>query len=247
MSLFFKLIILVVSGSLLCISSYAAPANIPSSQIQLDSLSLDQLQQAAEAGDPDAQYALGYLYFTGKNVPEDKQTGLNWIKRASVQGQEQAIEAMRVLGNPMGDNSAKTASKVTSTTTVSSEETDVVSTPKPNNRPAVSPLPAPAKSTPVKPATVIEASSIAILNAPANYYTIQLLLTSNKAELQRYINTHALGNKAHYYTTKKGYVLLYGSYKTRAEARADLLKLPGEVKAQRPWVKEISQVKKSIS
>jgi TPR repeat protein len=56
-----------------------------------------QLEQAAQAGDPDAQYAMGYMYYEGKNLPEDKEAARNWIKRAAVQGQPQAMEAIRLI------------------------------------------------------------------------------------------------------------------------------------------------------
>lgn len=56
-----------------------------------------QLEEAAQAGDPDAQYAMGYMYYEGKNLPQDVEAARNWIKRASVQGQAQAMEAMRLI------------------------------------------------------------------------------------------------------------------------------------------------------
>jgi len=226
---------------LFCIPLHAAPVNLPPSAIQSNSLSVEQLQQAAEAGDPDAQYALGYMYYNGKNVSPDTQMGLNWIKRASVQGQEQAIEAMRLLAP------AKMESKRVSqtTTSLSSEESDANI-----SGPDESPAPASQKTPPAKTrmaTTNEDKPTTAILSAPGSYFTIQLLLTANKIELDRYIRTHALGNQANYYPTKKhGYVLLYGAYKTRTEAQASLLKLPAAVKAQKPWIKQISQVKGSV-
>ncbi len=230
-------IIFIVCGFLCCLCVHAAPVNLPPSQIQLNNLSVEQLHEAAEAGDPDAQYALGYLYYNGKNVAEDKQAGLNWIKRASVQGQTEAIEAMRLLAP--SSVLTKTATKIS--TTVSSEETEVVS-----NFSQAATKPSKTASVKQSPSTT-KTPGMAILNAPSNYYTIQLLVTSNKAELDRYISTHALGEKANYYPTKKqGYVLLYGAYKTRAEAQASLLKLPAAVKAEKPWIKEVSQVKRSV-
>lgn len=195
-----------------------AQADIPPTQVQINSLSVEQLQQAAEAGDPDAQYALGYLYYYGKNVPQNISVGLNWIKRASVQGQEQAIVAMRTLAP--SDIQAKANAK---------------------------PFAGAQLASNVRPVVAMAEDVQEIKNVPASNYTIQLLITANKAELNRYAQTYNLGDKATYYASKKNgrasYILLYGNYKTRSEAQANLLKLPTAVKAQKPWIKQISQVR----
>ena len=59
--------------------------------------SVKSIQQLAEMGEPDAQYALGYMYFYGINTPRDLQTGELWIKRASAQGQPLAKQALHAI------------------------------------------------------------------------------------------------------------------------------------------------------
>ena len=59
--------------------------------------SFHRVEQAARAGDPDAQYALGYLYYYGIGTTQDRQTGLTWIKRAAAQGQPVAQDALKRL------------------------------------------------------------------------------------------------------------------------------------------------------
>ena len=56
-----------------------------------------RVEQAARSGDPDAQYALGYLYYYGIGTTQDRQAGLVWIRKAAAQGQSVAQEALRTL------------------------------------------------------------------------------------------------------------------------------------------------------
>jgi Sel1 repeat len=61
--------------------------------------SFSRIEQAARSGDPDAQYALGYLYYYGVGTTQDRQTGLMWIRKAAAQGQTVAQEALRALSS----------------------------------------------------------------------------------------------------------------------------------------------------
>jgi TPR repeat protein len=47
-------------------------------------------QQAAESGDPQAEYELGEFYYDGKRAPRDLALALNWFEQASLQGHAQA-------------------------------------------------------------------------------------------------------------------------------------------------------------
>ena len=59
--------------------------------------SLSRVQTAARAGDPDAQYALGYMYYYGIGTTNDTQAARLWIDRAAAQGQPLAKRARRML------------------------------------------------------------------------------------------------------------------------------------------------------
>ncbi len=52
------------------------------------------LKAAAEKDNPDAQYALGYMYYYGQGVTENKQKAFFWFHRAALNGHEKAIEAL---------------------------------------------------------------------------------------------------------------------------------------------------------
>lgn len=61
-------------------------------------LSFDQIKSAAQNGDADAQYALGYMYFYGKSgAPKDPVAAKNWIGKAASQRQPQAMKALDLM------------------------------------------------------------------------------------------------------------------------------------------------------
>lgn len=242
----------------------ALAADIPASDIQLKNLTVDQLQQAAEAGDPDAQYALGYMYYYGKNVPQDSQQAKNWIKRAAVQGQDQANKALSMMqSTPASTQLAVTEPVATSpakTTTTTSAQ-PVRSKPVVSSQPVPAQTPVPVQATvepdnsmpivPPRQATTPTTSGVERLrSAPASNFTIQLLASANKSELLRYIQANALDSQAMYYQTQRNgrdlFVLVYGLYTSRSEAQAALQKLPASIRAQQPWIKSMDTVKASL-
>lgn len=58
-----------------------------------------QLYPAAQAGNPDAQYAIGYMYYYGLGIGQDRHAGIGWMQRAANQGQTQAIAAVDSILN----------------------------------------------------------------------------------------------------------------------------------------------------
>ena len=61
--------------------------------------SLSKIESAAERGDPDAQYALGYMYFYGVGTVRDTKAAKLWIRLAAAQGQPLAIKATHILNH----------------------------------------------------------------------------------------------------------------------------------------------------
>ncbi|MEZ3500947.1 SPOR domain-containing protein [Pantoea sp. KPR_PJ] len=85
---------------------------------------------------------------------------------------------------------------------------------------------------------------------PAGNYTLQLSGASREESLNAWARKQNLSNYHVYKTTRNGqpwYVLVSGSYASSAEARRAVASLPAEVRAQNPWVKPVSQVKKEAS
>jgi TPR repeat protein len=58
-----------------------------------------RLKPEAQKGQPDAQYALGYMYYYGKGVVEDRKKAWFWINAAANLGQPHAKEAIRILAS----------------------------------------------------------------------------------------------------------------------------------------------------
>ena len=61
--------------------------NFPSG---LSASDVDSLRQAAEQGDPKAQFGLGFAYATGEGVPEDDREAVKWYRMAAEQGDPKA-------------------------------------------------------------------------------------------------------------------------------------------------------------
>lgn len=58
-----------------------------------------RLMPEAEKGQPDAQYAIGYMYYYGQGVVEDRNKAWFWIHMAARLGQPEAITAVKILGS----------------------------------------------------------------------------------------------------------------------------------------------------
>ncbi|CAO98250.1 SPOR domain-containing protein [Erwinia tasmaniensis] len=83
-------------------------------------------------------------------------------------------------------------------------------------------------------------------SVPGGNFTLQLSSASRADSLNAWAKKQNLNGFHVYKTTRNGqpwYVLVSGSYATSAEAKKAVATLPSEVRAQKPWVKPVSQVK----
>ncbi len=71
---------------------------IRSFQIQDYRQAFIRLKPEAEKGQPDAEYAIGYMYYYGQGVVEDRKKAWYWITRAAKTGQVDAQQAVKILG-----------------------------------------------------------------------------------------------------------------------------------------------------
>lgn len=60
-----------------------------------------RLKPEADRGQPDAQYAVGYMYYYGKGVVEDRKKAWFWINAAANAGQPDAKVAAQLLAGNM--------------------------------------------------------------------------------------------------------------------------------------------------
>jgi TPR repeat protein len=49
----------------------------------------------AAAGNAEAQYTLGYLYFHGLGIEKSEIQAMNWIQRSASQGNKKALKALK--------------------------------------------------------------------------------------------------------------------------------------------------------
>ncbi len=61
---------------------------------------LHQLLPLASEGNPEAQYAVGYLYYYGYGVAQDTETGTFWIQKSAEQKYQPAVEALAEIRKP---------------------------------------------------------------------------------------------------------------------------------------------------
>jgi TPR repeat protein len=59
--------------------------------------SLHRLLPLACDGNPEAQYAVGYMYYYGFGVAQDPEVGSFWIRRSSAQHYQPAIDALELI------------------------------------------------------------------------------------------------------------------------------------------------------
>lgn len=59
-----------------------------------------RLMPAAKAGNPEAQYAVGYMYYYGQGVMENRKKAWYWIALAAKAGQVDAVQAMQIVPPP---------------------------------------------------------------------------------------------------------------------------------------------------
>ena len=86
-----------------------APASPPE---KTASPTLEQLRQAAEDGDADAQFVLGGRYYWGNGVPQDKAEAAEYFRKAAEQGDARAqfnLALMHSKGDGVRQNKAEAA------------------------------------------------------------------------------------------------------------------------------------------
>ncbi|MHB1946867.1 MAG: SPOR domain-containing protein [Gammaproteobacteria bacterium] len=56
-----------------------------------------RLLPAAVCGNPEAQYAVGYMYYYGYGVSQDSESGIFWMTKSAEQGYRPAIKALAII------------------------------------------------------------------------------------------------------------------------------------------------------
>jgi len=85
-----------------CTSNLSLQEGIKSFRIQDYRQAFIRLRPAAEKGVPEAQYAVGYMYYYGQGVIENREKAWYWITKAARNGNEDAKNAMKILQKNAG-------------------------------------------------------------------------------------------------------------------------------------------------
>ncbi len=103
------------------------------------------------------------------------------------------------------------------------------------------PVAAPAEAPPAPPPPKDWISA-----QPPGHYTLQLLGVSREASARAFVKRHGLGGQAHVFRARrKGrdwFVVIYGSYPSKAEAQAALRRLPAAVRKGGPWPRRFREI-----
>lgn len=224
---------------------------------------IERIQDEAENGNPDAQYALGYMYYYGINTIQDQQTASLWIKRAAAQGQPLAQKAWSLMnaGAYFKDlhKAASGQEPIAKRGMTPNEESINVSkmnAVKPT-QPIADHLPAyqqtnmgdPRLSKNYQPVTKKSLTKTSE-NTNAQHFTIQLLGSGRLSDLKDFVDIHQLSGKTQHFKMsmdgKPWYILTYGDYNNSSQAQNALHHLPTSLRSHGAWIKSFATVQKEV-
>jgi DamX protein len=237
--------------------------------------SVSRVASAAQNGDADAQYALGYMYYYGVDTARDKDSAKLWISRAAAQGQPLAKSALAMIQGkaPVASQKVPNAVKKQMPVFAKNKKPNVVTATKTTRTVTKTPVKMAAKKpvpvntvkhtaadrvTSVANSTAMHATEsrdvlqmeAALMHEPTNGYTLQLMGNHNEKVIKNFMRSHRLEGKAvYYYSTfnhSKWYMLVYGQFNTVQDAHAAIAKLPPELRKLQPWIKPNRDVKAEI-
>lgn len=154
--------------------------------------------------------------------------------------------------NPPPNNQFAESHGLTTPGTEEKTEENVAeqATPEPAKPEPPKPEPPEQETTqPVEQVTLLESESWLLKRKPERF-TVQLLATPDRSELERYARKHDIEKKTALFRTlrngKRWFVLSYGLYVDAATARAAINKLPGELRRNTPWIRSLKSVQDAI-
>jgi septal ring-binding cell division protein DamX len=183
--------------------------------------SVNNIENKATAGNADAAYALGYIYYYGIGIHENEQSAQLWIERAANLGQPAAIEAKQMLAQAQETNKT-VQSQATNNTQIAINQQQT------SNIKMIVRHPQPLNQT----------SHIAKQH---DVYVIQLAASKNKEWLAEIQTKYNINNST--ITTRRAsgtdwYVLQQGNYSSLHNAHSAMHEYPTSVKDLKPWVRK---------
>ncbi|KTD11260.1 tetratricopeptide repeat protein [Legionella jamestowniensis] len=96
-SLRIALIIVLALAEFACVARSNLIEGIKSFRVQDYRQAFVRLKPEAKKGNRDAQYAVGYMYYYGQGVTENRKKAWYWINKAAQAGQPEAVAALTIL------------------------------------------------------------------------------------------------------------------------------------------------------
>lgn len=210
-----------------------------------------QLLPLAVKCQPEAEYAVGYMYYYGYGVPEDSESGMFWMTKAADQHYPPAIRALELIQRPTAESQSIVPKRQPSVYENHQEVIRHEEVVVPMMRP-VPPQPISynekTETLPPEPAvkiasTVEEKQELTQQQEQARNYALQLYGSYHLSAVKNLQLELRLKNTGHIYQTmhegKDWYVLTFGRFATAHEASATQKNLPGDLKEMHPWVRNV--------
>jgi septal ring-binding cell division protein DamX len=143
----------------------------------------------------------------------------------------------------------KVATNLTNTD-LAAEAPTVASAPPPRAAPAFKPNPRFSESPDWQRLAYRPFDSIALSELPAHFYAVQIVAMSSMESLQSFAKEHLLNDALTARVEANGkffYVLLLGTYETRANANAAAASRPEPLMNIQPWVRKVGSLQDAIA
>lgn len=212
-----------------------------------------ELLPLAVKGNPDAQYAVGYMYYYGYGVSEDSESGMFWMTKSAEQHYPPAIKALHLIQNPTAESESMVPVRQSSPY---EEHHEKIQRQQQQYIPITSPH-APKKMSFVAPEENRVEPAVKIASSQEEKQDLSHEEQARKYALQLYGSYHLtavkelqsdlrLKNTGHIYQTKHEgkdwYVLTFGNFASVHEASATQKNLPGGLKGMHPWVRNVDEL-----
>ncbi len=264
-----RLILIIFFSSLLLACASARMAEeVQSGKVAFDSGNFKQafiqLLPLAVKCSPEAQYAVGYMYYYGIGIEAHKESGLFWINQAAKQMYRPAIKALILIEKNKSesyDTPLKKSNKLRYSESILAESLKdpeiqkKMASVKKENKAEQDPLRMAVKATPENKEDEVLMSLKDIKPVPESVvkkiekekFTLQLF-GSYKLDDVKELQSRLKLQKATYYalTQHKGrdwYVLTYGKYPVVSSAKLAKNNMPEKAQKLNPWVRNTDELR----
>jgi TPR repeat protein len=207
-------------------------------------LAFHQLLPIAAAGNAQAQYAVGYMYYYGYGTSEDQESGLFWMQKSAEQHYDPAIKALNIINSPDVQPQRVSPPPVVPVRPMPPVTQKIP--PKSDRDAVIQALP--PRTAPVSlkqdPTPKIEAPQKKLVRADG--YGLQLFGAYELEHVKKeQINLGVQSSSVIWHAENKGkdwYVLIYKHFSTVADAKKEMKQLPQNLVALGPWVRALDNL-----